>query len=503
MNKFHSTVSRRDFMKGLGLGAAGLGVAAAAAPVFHDVDEVVAAPTGMAKRPWYVKENDFKQITSGVDWGIMEPYSEVNTMRGSGTSYYRSMLSDDERDAINDAGDAKRDEYYEAQRPGYSTRDYALSGSAASVRSPGNEWNNLNDARGRGVSLPDIKWTGTPEEATRMIQTAGRLFGALSIGVMEIDADTQKLLYSWEPGGREKLTWAGNEAVETSSEHRHPANAKYVISITNQESQELWKRNPTELMAQIRYERAGHIQWRFQTFLRRLGYTCLSEGGNGTGIAGAIAIMAGQGELGRHGRTITPEYGPTVGIFRYVTDLPLAPTKPIDSGMWEFCRVCKKCAETCGGEAISSDDPTWDITENASPWIPGQTPMDRPGAYSEIRQGGWHNAGHEMYPEDSRKCRLWKAYPNACNSGRCLAVCTFTKYAEAGIHEMIKGISSTTSIFNGFFRTMDDAFGYGLRGRHHTDFEESDTADQAQADWWNLDLPVYGIDSTIGAGRMS
>jgi reductive dehalogenase len=457
----------------------------------------------MAKRPWYVKENDFKQVTSGVDWGIMEPYSEVNTMRGSGTSYYRSMLSDDERDAINDAGDAKRDEYYQAQRPGYSTRDYALSGSAASVRSPGNEWNNLNDARGRGVSLPDIKWTGTPEEATRMIQTAGRLFGALSIGVMEIDADTQKLLYSWEPGGREKLTWAGNEAVETSSEHRHPANAKYVISITNQESQELWKRNPTELMAQIRYERAGHIQWRFQTFLRRLGYTCLSEGGNGTGIAGAIAIMAGQGELGRHGRTITPEYGPTVGIFRYVTDLPLAPTKPIDSGLWEFCRVCKKCAETCGGEAISYDAPTWDITENASPWIPGQTPMDRPGAYSEIRQGGWHNAGHEMYPEDSRKCRLWKAYPNACNSGRCLAVCTFTKYNEAGIHEMIKGISSTTSIFNGFFRTMDDAFGYGLRGRHHTDFEESDTADQAQADWWNLDLPVYGIDSTIGAGRMS
>ncbi|MEE8582602.1 MAG: reductive dehalogenase, partial [Dehalococcoidales bacterium] len=405
LNKFHSTVSRRDFMKGLGLGAAGLGVAAAAAPVFHDVDEVVAAPTGMAKRPWYVKENDFKQVTSGVDWGIMEPYSEVNTMRGSGTSYYRSMLSDDERDAINDAGDAKRDEYYEAQRPGYSTRDYALSGSAASVRSPGNEWNNLNDARGRSVSLPDIKWTGTPEEATRMIQTAGRLFGALSIGVMEIDADTQKLLYSWEPGGREKLTWAGNEAVETSSEHRHPANAKYVISITNQESQELWKRNPTELMAQIRYERAGHIQWRFQTFLRRLGYTCLSEGGNGTGIAGAIAIMAGQGELGRHGRTITPEYGPTVGIFRYVTDLPLAPTKPIDSGLWEFCRVCKKCAETCGGEAISYDAPTWDITENASPWIPGQTPMDRPGAYSEIRQGGWHNAGHEMYPEDSRKCR--------------------------------------------------------------------------------------------------
>jgi hypothetical protein len=35
MSKFHSTVSRRTFMKGLGLAGAGLGTAAATAPVFH------------------------------------------------------------------------------------------------------------------------------------------------------------------------------------------------------------------------------------------------------------------------------------------------------------------------------------------------------------------------------------------------------------------------------------------------------------------------------------
>jgi reductive dehalogenase len=342
-----------------------------------------------------------------------------------------------------------------------------------------------------------------------MIQTAGRMFGCLSVGVMEIDADTKKLLYSWEPGGREQLTWEGNEPVETSSEHRHPVNAKYVISITDQESQELWKRNPTSLMTQIRYERASQIQFRFQTFLRKLGYVCLSEGGNGTGIAGAIAVMAGQGETGRHNRLITPEYGPTVGVFRYVTDLPLAPTKPIDSGLWEFCKACKKCAEACGGDAIPYGDPTWDITENTTPWLEGAAPVDRPGAYKdalgnpELRQGGWHAVGHEQYPEDSRKCRLWKMSAGTCRSGRCLAVCTFTKYNEAGIHEVVKGITATTSVFNGFFRTLDDAFGYGLRGRRHDDFSDNETADQAQADWWNLDLPIYGIDSTIGAGRIS
>ena len=43
MSKFHSTVTRRDFMKGLGLAGAGIGAAAAASPVFHDLDEVAAS----------------------------------------------------------------------------------------------------------------------------------------------------------------------------------------------------------------------------------------------------------------------------------------------------------------------------------------------------------------------------------------------------------------------------------------------------------------------------
>jgi len=40
MSKFHSIVSRRQFMKGLGLTGAGIGAAALTAPMFHDLDEV-------------------------------------------------------------------------------------------------------------------------------------------------------------------------------------------------------------------------------------------------------------------------------------------------------------------------------------------------------------------------------------------------------------------------------------------------------------------------------
>lgn len=495
-------------MKGLGLAGAGLGAAAATAPVFHDLDEVSSSNQAQWKRPWYVKENDFGQITSGVDWAIKKPWSEVNTLRGS-RDYMKTLTSPntDEQAEWSARGSAKKAEWLKSGRPGYALRDVALSGSAAAA-SRSNSWHLVTDYRGRNINPPETKWTGTPEEASKMLRAAGRLFGCLSVGFMELDSNTMKLMYSYEPGGKEKLTWAGNEPVETSSEHRHPVSAKYVISITDQESQELWKRNPATLMTQIRYERAANIQQRFQTFLRKLGYVCLSEGGNGTGMSPAIGVMCGQGELGRVNRLITPEYGPTVGVFRYVTDLPVAPTKPIDAGIWEFCKSCEKCAEACGGEAIPTGPPTWDATENATPYNAagwgGHDPAKVPGA-NPPTPGGWHSPGHEMYPEDARKCRAWRVLPDACRSGRCMSSCTFTKYRGAGIHDIISGVVANTSVFNSFFRVMDDAFGYGLRGRRHDDFTVGSVAgeDDAMNGYWDLKLPIYGIDSTIGADAIS
>ena len=50
MSKFHSTVTRREFMKGLGLASAGLGAATDTAPVFHDLDEVTSSPDALVCR---------------------------------------------------------------------------------------------------------------------------------------------------------------------------------------------------------------------------------------------------------------------------------------------------------------------------------------------------------------------------------------------------------------------------------------------------------------------
>ena len=69
MSKFHSTVTRRDFMKALGVGAAGVGAASATAPIFHDIDEI-ASNAVKPKHPWWVKERDYMKPTTEIDWAI-------------------------------------------------------------------------------------------------------------------------------------------------------------------------------------------------------------------------------------------------------------------------------------------------------------------------------------------------------------------------------------------------------------------------------------------------
>nr|UZH91593.1 reductive dehalogenase [uncultured bacterium] len=500
MSKFHSTVSRRDFMKALGVSGAGLGAAAALAPTYHDLDEMM-ADSAVRNDPWWVKRVD--EPTVEVDWDQKSRWSEVNTLRGS-RFYMNSYISAAEQAARREEQSRQHQQWLEQNIPGWSLRDIAFSGSAGEGSVRNSFMGPMEAPTPEELGVP--KYAGTPEENSLVVQSALRFFGCMSVGFLELDPNTtEKFIYSYEPGGVEEITWKADGPYETETEHAHPLDARNVIVMANQESHELWHRSNTELQAQIRYGRAANIQVRVQEFLRTLGYWALSEGGNGTGNAPALGIMAGMGELGRIQRMITPEYGPTVGVFRYITDMPLAPGKPIDAGFWKFCHTCKKCAEACGEGALSlADEPTWDPAENATPYTPvdGHDPTEIPGALP-AQPGGWHQGGAKVFYEDSRKCRAWKMHANTCNAGRCHGVCTYTKYHYGKIHETVLAVSSTTPVFNNFFKEMDDFMGYGLAGRAHDDFSEPTEESSAAVDkFWHYQMPVYGIDSRIGQSRL-
>ncbi len=462
-------LTRRDFLRAMGLsvGAAAVGVAAnplsntslSANPSFSAGRFV--DPAGRPQRPWWVRTVDTPTIE--IDWAKMKRYNEgykpelgTGTVRGAGFAAY---VGKEKSDELSAKSAAFLKEAVANNVPGYTLKDQALN-SANGTRM------DMSFIGPQVAKTPEDwgvpKWTGSPEEAARILRAAFRHMGAATVGFVELDENTKKLIYSYDPDGKELIFTDDPEPSETETARYIPNTAKYVIVYTVQMSEETLKRAPTALGQQttsLAYKRGRQIQNSMQEFLRTMGYMGLGESStNALGIAPAFGVMAGLGELSRLNRLITPEFGPMVRVFKMLTDLPVAVDKPIDAGIMEFCKRCKKCAEACATGALSFDDePSWET------------------------RGPWNNPGHKAYFEDSTKCvTYWREVGTNC--GVCFSVCPFAKKDKAWIHEWVKATASTAPVMDGFMRSMDDAFGYGAQ----KDCEE----------WWQLDLPEYGTDSS-------
>jgi reductive dehalogenase len=96
-------------------------------------------------------------------------------------------------------------------------------------------------------------------------------------------------------------------------------------------------------------QRTALILMQLEGYIKELGYTALRGAVNGQ----AAALASGIGELGRNGMIITEKFGSRIHASDAImTDLPLEPDGPIDIGVEDFCKVCRKCAVTCPTNSI-------------------------------------------------------------------------------------------------------------------------------------------------------
>jgi reductive dehalogenase len=194
-----------------------------------------------------------------------------------------------------------------------------------------------------------------------------------------------------------------------------------------------------------------------QNFMRTLGYMCLGQQAayNGLAQATAFAVLSGLGELARVGHLITPDFGLMQRVHVCITDLPLAPGKPVDFGVWNFCRTCKKCAEHCPVKAIgSTTEPTWD-TDNAS----------------------FRSPGVKRWMLNEPRCVSY--YLQVGNCSRCFGVCPYSHRSNSAMYDIFRWSVSNNRSLNRFWRKTDDFF-YGIGTRQDID------------KIWELDLPPWG-----------
>ncbi|AII58451.1 dehalogenase [Dehalococcoides mccartyi CG1] len=442
MAKSHSTVSRRDFMKAVGLGAAGVGSAVASAPLFHDLDELLSSEKAVWKRPWYVKEREIDNPTLEVDWKTWSKPFDCN-----------GFLSWKDKPGFSyDQFNATVENYCKIYWPewkGYTLRDHAMYEAFQAVRS------HLATGLTQGVlpwkparspeQLGFSKWQGSPEDNLRMIRAALSLFGMGPVGIMDLKPNsTRNFVYDRTARGI-KIVW--KEGIEKNykenNTHYIPASHRYAIVSYNPEPSELLMRTPHKLAAgaaSFSYIRTAQAKAMTEAFLAALGYNCFYA--HEYQPAAPFGIFAGIGENARMGQTIiSPDfpYGRTHCVV--YTDLPLAPTNPIDAGIPRFCETCGICAESCPVGAISekSVGMSYDMA----------TPLQRWGE-------DWNGniPGYKGW-----RCDTWKC-DGPCQS--CRGSCPFNSVADGSfIHGFVKATVSTTPLLNGTFANMEKFMHYG------------------------------------------
>ncbi len=464
---YHSTVSRRDFMRYVGMGAFATAGGTLMNGPFKDLDQMMASPAAERKLPFWVKEVD--EPTVQIDWDNMEIFPGFTE-----TLFVPTSWPEGEWERIKQKNIASTTEKIKNNVPGYTLKDRALGdancwGWAISEIAP--SWTGPDVHHVPVWEHPTMFYTpedfgvpkhqGTPEENSRMLRVAGRILGAADMGFVKLDEKTKKLLYGFVQFEDVEEGYAKEDGTMVLPD-------KDLWMIASVIPQSLWMAQYTDRMSWAQsntaaYSRASIYSNRIKVFLRGLGYQHYGGGTSALGRAVGFGILSGMAEYGRAGIMVSPQFGTNIRtVMLTVTDLPLAVTKPIDAGITNFCRTCMKCAEMCPSGAISTEkEPFWggDV------------------AYQAKGIKGWYMDGKKCYEQ------MLGGDPDC---SRCQTVCPFSKFDQAVMHDLVRASISSTPVLNGIIRDMDDVFGYGA---------EPDP-NKTPWDLNPMDIPLFGLESS-------
>ncbi len=295
------------------------------------------------------------------------------------------------------------------------------------------------------------RWEGSPDAASEMVETAALHLGASQVGFTYLDPRFLEHHVSVD---------ATVDKIKTTEEGKIlvPERLKYVIIAGGQAPQEATKFAPSQIgdMAdRSGYEDRQMIWYRIMNFIRGLGYKAYPLPGAMPAVI-PFGLMAGLGETGRMNRLVSPYYGGAIRIEGIVTDLPLALDKPIDFGLQEYCRHCRKCAKVCPAKAISFDkDPSWEPRSQYS------------------------LTGKKLWFENPESCWEWSGR-NAYYCSACMFACTWTKDNQTFLHTLARMSAAKLPFLGKYLAWLDDLFGYGLVPKKNL------------GDWWKRMGPKRG-----------
>ena len=317
---------------------------------------------------------------------------------------------------------------------GYHQKDYAIRNAAwrisdvlTEVRGEGRREGFTDVFTLQGDVSPRRADLGDPEAAARQIKKAARTLGAALVGITHYDERWQ---YSarFHDGSGEELP------------PEIPPGLAHVIVVAVPMPYDIMQTTPSALgsaAAGVGYSRDAALLISLAQFIRDLGYRAIPSM-NDTAPSIPYAIKAGLGEYGRNGLLITKEYGPRVRLGKVYTDLPLAHDRPIHFGVQEFCRICKRCAESCPARALPLGEPSFKINNISN------------------------RKGVKKWSVNAEKCfGFWAAQNTDCAT--CIRTCPYNKDYSKWWHRAARRLAGTR--LRRIIFALDGYMGYGKRLR--------------------------------------
>lgn len=257
-----------------------------------------------------------------------------------------------------------------------------------------------------------------PADATEALRNLARLYGAADVGVTPL-----RDYHYYSHLGRQIDDWGR----PVTSRHRF---AVVIVVAMDYRHLRQAPRAPVILESSRQYVEAATIAHVVAGYIRGLGYDARSHVDAHYEVACVpVARDAGLGEVGRMSLLMHPVHGPCIRLSVVTTDLELAPTRGEYRYMESFCRLCRKCADTCPAAAIP----------------PGEAGESRGFRHWFVRQEACYN--------------FWRIAGTDC--AVCIRTCPFTK-PDTPLHRLVRAYVRRNPINQRLALWADDLF-YGRR----------------------------------------
>jgi reductive dehalogenase len=262
----------------------------------------------------------------------------------------------------------------------------------------------------------------SPEEATEWVKGFAKNVGADLVGIAEVNP-------LWVYSHRGRVFHDNWEDWGQEIQMKHP----YAIIMASEMSFDIISSAPhTPIIVESmnKYAKGAYIATLLARYIANLGYSATANHHRHYELnLVPVAVDAGLGETGRLGYLITKEFGPRVRLSAVTTDLPLTPDHPVDIGVEDFCKICKKCAVCCPSKSIPLG------------------PQDESNGILRWK------LNDETCFEYFRKC--------GTDCGVCMRVCPWG-HETSFPHKMIRFMNARNAFARRLFSRMDDIF-YGSK----------------------------------------